>query len=208
MSGIPVAGQPLPRTVRWELPPSTRPVRNRSLTSKGMNRMAFTGPRPRGSLRARAAVPSSGARTAVAALVSALVVGILGMHALASDGTAATPAASSSMTGMSSAHEAAMASGDSHDEHAHAANAQPPLAAAGTGADSNPGSGHDMANMVMLCVVMLAAAALTLLVLLAVRFVRTVLPAAFQPAAMRAHALAWVRGTGPPYVWQFSVIRC
>lgn len=171
--------------------------------------MASTAPRPRRSLRARAAVPSSGARTAVAALVSALVVGILGMHALASDGTAAAaPAASSSMTGMSSAHEAAMASGDSHDEHAHAANAQPPLAAAGTGADSNPGSGHDMANMVMLCVVMLAAAALTLLVLLAVRFVRTVLPAAFQPAAMRAHALQWVRGTGPPYVWQFSVIRC
>ena len=32
--------------------------------------------------------------------------------------------------------------------------------------------------------------------------------AAFQPAALRADALAWVRGTGPPYVWQFSVIRC
>ena len=65
-----------------------------------------------------------------------------------------------------------------------------------------------MANMVMLCVVMLAAAALTLLVLLSVRFARQVLPAAFQPAALRADALAWVRGTGPPYAWQFSVIRC
>lgn len=165
--------------------------------------MASTAPRPRRSLRARAAVPTSGARTAVAALVAALVVGILGMHALASHGTAAAPTASSSMTGMSSAHEAALASGDSHDGHA---DAQPSMAASGTGAES--GSGHDMANMVMLCVVMLAAAALTLLVLLAVRFVRTVLPAGFQPAAVRAHALQWVRGTGPPYVWQFSVIRC
>jgi hypothetical protein len=55
---------------------------------------------------------------------------------------------------------------------------------------------------------MLAAAALTLLVLLAVGFVRRVLPTTFQPAAVRAQALQWVRGTGPPYVWQFSVIRC
>lgn len=206
MSGIPVAGQPLPPTVRWESPPSTRPVRNRSLTSKGMNRMASTAPRARRSLRARAAVPSSGARTAVVALVAALVVGILGMHALASHGTTAAPIASSSMTGISSAHEAAMASGDSHGGHADAAHAQPSMAASGTGAES--GSGHDVAKMLMLCVVMLAAAALTLLVLLAVRFVRTVLPAAFQPAAVRAHSLQWVRGTGPPYVWQFSVIRC
>lgn len=155
-------------------------------------------------LRARASVPHSGARTALGALVVALVVGILGMHALASHGT---PAVSASMTGMSSAHETAMASGDSNDGHA-AAHAQPPMAAAVTSADSGPGSGHDMANMVMLCVVMLAAAALTLLALLAVGVLRRVLPAAFQPAAMRAHALAWVRGTGPPYVWQFSVIRC
>jgi hypothetical protein len=172
-----------------------------------MNGMAST-LRARRSLRARAAVPFNCARTAVAALVAALVVGILGMHALASHGTAASPTASLSMTGMSSAHEAAMASGDSHDGHADAAHAQPSMAAAGTGTDSGSGSGHDMANMVMLCVVMLAAAALALLVLLAVGLVRPVLPATFQPAAVRTQALRWLRGTGPPYVWQFSVIRC
>ena len=65
-----------------------------------------------------------------------------------------------------------------------------------------------MAGMVMLCVVMLAAAALTLLVVLAARLFRPLLPAAFMPAAVRERALQWVRGTGPPYEWQFSVIRC
>ena len=77
-----------------------------------------------------------------------------------------------------------------------------------TGSDPGSGSGHDMGTMAMLCVVMLAAAALTLLVLLAVRVVRPLLPSAFHPAAAPARALQWVRGTGPPHVWAFSVIRC
>lgn len=168
-------------------------------------------PSTRRPLRARPAVPHSGARTALAALVVALVVGILGMHALASHGTPEAPAATSSMTGMTSAHEAAMATGGAHDGHAHTTGHHTPgMATAESGPDpgSGSGSGHGMGSMVMLCVVMLAAAALTLLVLLAVGFVRRVLPTTLQPAAVRAQALQWVRGTGPPYVWQFSVIRC
>ena len=53
----------------------------------------------------------------------------------------------------------------------------------------------------MLCVGMLAAAGLTLLAVLAAGFFRPLLPVAFMPAAVRARALQWVRGTGlKPFV--------
>jgi len=105
-----------------------------------------------------------------------------------------------------------MASGDSHDGHAHSAATQSSMAApeasVEVSADAGSGSGHGMASMVMLCVVMLAAAALTLLALLATGFLRPLQPEAFMPAAVRERALRWVRCTGPPHEWQFSVIRC
>lgn len=105
-----------------------------------------------------------------------------------------------------------MASGDSHDGHAHSTATQSPIAAPGSsvedGADPGSGSGHGMASMVMLCVVMLAAAALTLLALLATGFLRRLQPEAFMPVAVRERALQWVHDTGPPHEWQFSVIRC
>lgn len=149
---------------------------------------------------------------ALAALVGSLVVGILGMHALASHGTPAAPAAASSTSssaGMPSAHDAAMATGDSHAGHAHAAAATAASpAGAATGVDAGSSSGHGMTDMVMLCVVMLAAAGLTLLVRLFGGSFRPLLPAALQPAAVRERVLQWVRGTGPPPVWAFSVIRC
>ena len=160
------------------------------------------------STRRRLRVPTVGrSRALLAALVGALVVGILGMHALANHGTpapvtaAATSgtASSTSMVDMGS-HDAAMASGASHDGHDHAAAAS---SAAGAGHGS-----HDMSSMMMLCVVMLAAAALTFLVLLVIRILRPLLPTAFLPAAVRERTLQWVRGTGPPAVWHFSVIRC
>lgn len=152
-------------------------------------------------------------RTAPAVLVAALVVGILGMHTLTGHGAPAVPGAAvvARVTGTTSvgsgAHEAAMASGGSHDPHAH------DVAAAGhpsgrASVDSGSGSRHDMASMAMLCVLMLAATALTLLAVLAVRIHRPLLPAAFAPAAVRAGRLPWVRNTGPPREWQFSVIRC
>jgi len=153
-------------------------------------------------------------RTALAALVGALVVGILGMHALANHGTPAPVAAaasaatsntaSSTAMARTSSHDVAMASGTSHDGHDHAAAVSSP---AGTGHSTGHGT-HDMTSMVMLCVVMLAAAALTLLALLAARILRPLLPATFLPAAVRERALPWVHGTGPPHEWQFSVIRC
>jgi hypothetical protein len=162
-------------------------------------------------LRALAVGPAHG-RTALAALVGALVVGILGMHALASHGNPAAHAASSSTlssAGMPADHDAAMAAAESHAGHAHAAAAAGASAqGASTDMDAGASSGHGMNTMVMLCVVMLAAAALTLLVRLAGGPFRPLLPAAFKPAAVRERVLRWVRGTGPPPVWAFSVIRC
>lgn len=184
-----------------------------------MSPVPATSRRTRNSLWARTAARLTG-RSAVAALVAALVVGILGMHALASHGaspaaTVPTPSSTMSMTStaaMTSAHEAAMASGDSHDGHAHSAATQSlmaaPEASVEVSADAGSGSGHGMASMVMLCVVMLAAAALTLLALLAKGFLRPLQSEAFMPAAVRVRALRWVRCTGPPHEWQFSVIRC
>jgi len=159
-------------------------------------------------LRVPTAARPSG-RTALAAFVAALVVGILGMHALATHGTTPAPAAASSMamTGGIPAHETT-ASGDSPQGQTHAVTSDAETSAADNETDTGSGSGHDMGAMAMLCVVMLAAAALTLLVLLAVRIVRPLLPTAFRPAAAPARALQWVRGTGPPHVWAFSVIRC
>lgn len=182
-----------------------------------MSPLPATSRRTRNSLWVRMAARLTGS-SAVAVLVAALVVGILGMHALASHDASSTPMAPTPsstmrMTGtatMTSAHEAAMASGDSLNGRAHFA--QSSMAATGSsvevGADPGSGSGHGMAMMVMLCVVMLAAAALTLLALLAIGVLRRLHPEAFMPAAVRKRALQWVRGTGPPHQWQFSVIRC
>lgn len=165
----------------------------------------------------RALTAGRGARRPwLPALVAALVVGILGMHALVSHGApsaAAAPASTMAAMSTPAGHDAAMAAGTSDASHHHAAAAaHTAMAAAGTSVNgdfgSGHGSGHGMAGMVMLCVVMLAAAALTLLVVLAARLFRPLLPAAFMPAAVRERALQWVRGTGPPYEWQFSVIRC
>ena len=160
-------------------------------------------------LRVPTAARPSG-RTALAAFVAALVVGILGMHALATHGT--TPARRRRLEhgddGAACRPTQTTTSGDSPQGQAHAATSGASTSAADNEADTGSGSGHDMGTMAMLCVVMLAAAALTLLVLLAVRIVRPLLPAAFHPAAAPARALQWVRGTGPPHVWAFSVIRC
>lgn len=182
-----------------------------------MSPVPATSRRTRTSLRVRLAARLTG-RSAVAVLVAALVLGILGMHALANHGAPAPPVTASStmsMTGaaaVTSAHEAAMASGDSHDGHTHSTATQSSMAAPGSsvdaGADPGPGSGHGMASMVMLCVVMLAAASLMLLTLLTTGFRRRLQPEAFMPAAVRERVLCWVRGTGPPHEWQFSVIRC
>lgn len=137
------------------------------------------------------------------AVVAALVLGILGMHGLGQHGA----------TG----HGSQLAAAASADPHAsHPAPDDGPLAtdaastaargpAAGAMSDGH-GSGADMA---MLCVAMLLTAAVG--VLLALRLMRLVrrAPPALLPATHVLTLPATARaGTGPPAVWEFSVVRC
>jgi hypothetical protein len=151
-------------------------------------------------------------RAALAGLVAALVLGILGMHALANHGTPAASMASAMASAdpiaETSSHKAVMAPGASRNGHEQAASTTHSSPATAAASGTPAGSGHDMTGTVMLCVVMLAAAALTLVGLLAGGVLRPLLPDAFKPAAVRERTVQWVRGTGPPPVWQFSVIRC
>lgn len=182
---------------------------SRSVSSTAMTTVSTT-VGTRRSLRAPAAA-RAGSRVGLAVLIAALVGGILGMHALASHGTSAAPAAASnatSLTGTTPHHHSAMLSVDSHEVDVPAAGPHSTDAVTGAGGDPGSGPGHDMASMVMQCIGMLAAAALPLLARLAVGFVRPLRPAVFLPADVLERTFHWVRSTGPPSVWQFSVIRC
>ncbi len=136
-------------------------------------------------------------RAALAALVAALVVGILGMHAL-------------TLHGPSSEAYAAPIGATAHGEHASGhGDAHEPATTGPAGSVTDHGSGHHSDHLLMLCAAMLAVAALLLLAGLLVRAVRPVrLVGAFASLAPTATVRSWVRATGPPPAWQFSVIRC
>ena len=193
-----------------------------------MSTVRRTAHRARRSLRVRAAalLSRSGGgvehRGALGALVAVLVLGILGMHALASHGTPANADSSSGTTSMIGM-EGRMAGGgadgqpgDSFRVHANQTDEAGVQAGTATGhtygqpSTHGPGSGHGPdggMSMLMLCAFILTVA-LTLLVLAVVGIRRLRLPAAFWPAGARDKILRWARGTGPPHEWQFSVIRC
>jgi hypothetical protein len=139
-------------------------------------------------------------RAALAALVAALVVGILGMHALTLHG----PPSSEPYAAAPAAPAAPAA-----DHGAGHGNVHEPATSAPVGSAPDHGAGQHSDHLVMLCAAMLAVAALLLLAGLLVRTVRPVrLLGAFAPLALAATARSWVRATGPPPAWQFSVIRC
>ncbi|MDT0185945.1 DUF6153 family protein [Microbacterium sp. ARD31] len=146
--------------------------------------------RRRRRVRVLTGVRGSG-RLPLAALVGLLVAGILGMHALATHGTPAAVTASSGNVAVPVAGHAAELHGEAHRDH-----------------EGTTTGNHDMGSMVMLCVAMLAAAAVTLLVLLVGGSRGPLLPGAFEPAPVPARAPRWVRSTGPPHEWAFSVVRC
>ena len=152
-------------------------------------------PRRRPADRARAR------SVGLAALVAALVLGILGMHALGAGAHAATPDASglTGLTGMSAMDVmTGMADPVATTDQDHG-----PLHASGHAPLPHHG------GMVMLCALMLAGAAVWLLLLLVQRRLRgPLLPPALQPAPALLRAGRWVRDTGPPAVWEFSVVRC
>lgn len=135
-------------------------------------------------------VMGSRPRTLLLAVVVAIVLGVLGMHALSPHGSGAA------VTDTKVTGEAAM--------HTHGGH---------TGVEATvhqPGApAHDMDNMVMLCVAMVASAAVSLLMLFLISRVPTswVLARA-RLRAVFAHPTPAVFGAGPPPVWAFSVVRC
>jgi hypothetical protein len=185
-----------------------------------MNIVPATVRRTLRSLRVRAvatAVASgrgTGHGTSLAVLVAALILGIVGMHALVGHGTPATSAAlpsTTSMAGMTSGTAVDPPAQGGHSSRAHDSQANDggthTSQVFGDSGDEGPGHGDGMSTL-MLCAAVLTAVALTLLTLLIAGVFRPLLPAVFAPAALRARPLQWVRGTGPPHEWQFSVIRC
>ncbi|VXB27338.1 DUF6153 family protein [Nocardioides sp. AX2bis] len=155
--------------------------------------------------------PTTSTRRAVPGLLVAVVVsivlGILGMHALSTHGV---------MGEADHGGHATMDGGATSADMPGAATIIDPGAdpvlepAAGVSDGSGEGGGHDMGGMVMLCAAMLAATAAALLLLAALGTRRTPRFWALLPTAATS-TTRWVTsrlGTGPPPVWEFSVVRC
>lgn len=140
----------------------------------------------------------------LASVVASIVLGIIGMHALSTHGIMG----STDHSTMTSPIAAPMTG--AHGDMSGSLTSPAPEGPAGvvtTAPDS--GDGHHMGTIVMLCLAMLAAtAAALLLVLVGLR--RRPRVWAHRPA-IPTTVTRWVtarHGTGPPYVWNFSVIRC
>lgn len=137
------------------------------------------------------------------------------MHALArhdampSGGTVDRPAAGAPVTLMPMGH-AHRAGGTVASADAPVAGASPTSAAVGTSVRAVDPPGSPMSTMIMLCAAMLLTAGGALLVLRLRRLVGTgglplALPRRRRPLVTRRAARV---GTGPPYLWEYSVVRC
>lgn len=149
----------------------------------------------------------------LAPVVVAIVLGILGMHGIDAHGVNSH----GSMTHPDAANPATAVMADHKHVAVHSADA-PSGGNTSSGDVAGHPSGHvagtegmgDVGGMVMLCVAMLAGAALALLTLLVRRGrLPDVWPVLGPAGRVRTPVLAVLRvGTGPPVVWRFSVIRC
>ena len=128
--------------------------------------------------------------------VAALVLGILGMHALGLHGVShGAPAPGVSVAPPAGATGTAVEHGAHHGTEA--------------AADERHGLPHGAAEMVVLCAAMLAAAAGMLLALAGLRHRAPPVWAELRAAlALRVTSRDRPGGTGPPAVWEFSVVRC
>ena len=128
--------------------------------------------------------------------VAALLLGILGMHALGLHGVShGAPAPGVSVAPPAGATGTAVEHGAHHGTEA--------------AADEGHGPQHGAAEMVVLCAAMLAAAAGMLLVLAGLRHRAPPVWAELRSAlALMVTSRARPGGTGPPAVWKFSVVRC
>ncbi|WP_341926501.1 hypothetical protein [Nocardioides psychrotolerans] len=129
----------------------------------------------------------------VPALLSVVILGILGMHVLSQHCATLTDEPASA----------------SHSSMAHGEHAGEPVAAAATVVAVVTGGAHDPAHLgLMLCAFIVLASAIALL-LVALR-ARSHLPSydVGRARSLVPRLRASPSGTGPPPVWQFSVIRC
>ena len=143
--------------------------------------------------------PATPVRAGLLIAVAAVVLGILGMHALSLHGT--VPTARAPVSAGVEPGTASYAAGHGAGEGAHHGS--------GDGSDHGEGLPHHGGGVVMLCLAMLAAAAGVLLALAALRHRAPPVWAELRAAvARRVTARARPGGTGPPPVWEFSVVRC
>ncbi|RYC14579.1 hypothetical protein [Nocardioides zhouii] len=159
------------------------------------------------TMRRRTDTVSRAVPALLTAFVASIVLGIIGMHALSSHG----------VMGMSTTDHSTMTSAvTSPMAGAHSDMSTGLVATPAAGPDAGMSStapdgdnGHSLGSMVMLCFAMLAATAGALLLLfLGLR--RRPRVWAHRPTVPTA-GTPWATarlGTGPPYAWNFSVIRC
>lgn len=157
------------------------------------------------TMRPTTGTPSRTASALLAAVVASIVLGIIGMHALsthgvlgATDHSAMTSPVTSETSGADGDLSAGPLANPTAGVHAGMSSTAP-----------QKGDGHSLGSMVMLCFAMLAATAGALLLLL-LGLHRQPLVWTHRPTVPTS-VTQWVTarlGTGPPYVWQFSVIRC
>ena len=150
----------------------------------------------------------------MAPVVVAIVLGILGMHGISAHG-ANLPG---SLPGAVAAAPAAAVMADHRPVAVHGTDAHPTGNASSGDVAGHPAghpAGHaedaeGMGGMLMMCVAMLAGAAVALLTLLVRRGRLPEVWAVLRPGGrLRVAVPAVLRvGAGPPPVWRFSVIRC
>jgi hypothetical protein len=140
----------------------------------------------------RTAGRKAGTSWCLLAGVAAVLVGILGMHAVTMHAS-----------GHASGHDMAM-SGDTADVVA-----MPPMDVASVeDAAPAPGDEHGPGGMVMLCLYMLGVVVGALLLLLALRRGPRGSAVLGRLRTRARPAPDSLPGAGPPPVWSFSVIRC
>lgn len=151
----------------------------------------------------RDAVQGNGRAPVLLVAVLAVLFGILGMHALNSHGA---------MAGQTSGGAQHQMSSSSAPEQGHTTaatvvvNLGQAIDPASSDALSAPaGSGHGPTGMLMLCLAMLVAVALTVA---AVWRSGKPLWRRLRPPHVVGRLRAAARGAGPPPSWEFSVIRC
>ena len=160
-------------------------------TIDDVDRPAAVEPRERGVARGRLTGRHGRASLIVVAL---LVAGILAMHALTTHGLAPTPAVAGVVQHHASApgHAAPTTGGAQERASAHVT---------GLGADHGT-------DVLMLCALVLAVAALLGLLLTVIGRCRRVRLRSLDLPAALAPARRWVRGSGPPSARGLYVLRC